>query len=197
MRIYALAMVGLCLLSIAGWASAGQERTSVSKLFGKLQSEATTNQALEELRQIDPSNTTACRYLSAHLPALISQLPQDNPQVWLNAIKVAGAFRIKEAIPALVQWIGVPASVLGGGSLSERAALEPFAAGKALAEIGAPAVPSLTNVLQKGTTRERTVASRALVKIHSPAAISALRDHLSHEQDQNLKLDIQRALDSN
>jgi hypothetical protein len=35
------------------------------------------------------------------------------------------------------------------------------------------------------------------VKIHSPAAITALRDHLSHEQEQNLKLDIQQALDSN
>jgi hypothetical protein len=197
MKIYVLAMVGLFLLSVAGWTSAGQERTSVSKLFGKLQSEATTNQALGELLQIDPSNVAACRYLSAHLPALISQLPQDSPQVWLNAIKVAGAFRITEAIPALVKWIGVPASDLGGGSLSERAGLEPFAAGKALAQIGEPAVPALVNVLQKGTLRERIVASRALVKIHCPAAITALRDHLSHEQDQNLKLDIQRAVESN
>jgi HEAT repeat protein len=197
MKTYVLAIVGFCFLPLAGWASAGQERTSVSKLFEKLQSETTTNQALEELLRIDPSDASACRYLSAHLPALISQLPQGNPQVWLNAIKVAGAFRIKEAIPALVKWIGVPASDLGGLSLSERAGLEPFSAGKALAQIGEPAVPALVNVLQKGTTRERIVASRALIKIHSPVAITALRDRLSHEQDQNLKLDIQRAVDSN
>jgi len=196
-KIYVPVIVGLCLLSVAGWASAGQVRPSVSKLFGQLQSEATTNQALGEILQIDPSNVAACKYLSAHLPALIRQLPQENPQVWLNAIKVAGAFRIKEAIPSLVQWIGVPASDLGGASLSESAGLETFAAGKALAQIGEPAVPSLVGVLQKGTTHERTVAVRALVKIHSPEAITALRDHLSREQDQSLKLDIQRAVDSN
>jgi HEAT repeat protein len=197
MKIYGLAIAGLCLLSFAGWASVGQERPSVSKLFGKLQSEVTTNQAVGELLQIDPSDVAASKYLSAHLPALISQQPQTNPHVWLNAIKVAGAFRIREAIPALVKWIGVPASDSGGGSLAERAGLEPFAAGKALAQIGEPAVPALVDVLEKGSTRERTVAFRALVKIHSTAAITALRDHLSREQDPNLKLDIQRAVESN
>jgi HEAT repeat protein len=196
MKIYVLAMVGLCLLSVAGWASAGQERTSVSKLFGKLQSEATTNQALGELLQIDPSDVAASKYLSAHSPALISQQLQDNPHVWLNAIKVAGACRIREVIPALVKWIGVLASESGGESLAERAGLEPFAAGKALAQIGESAVPALVDVLEKGSTRERTVECRALVKIHSPAAITALRDHLSREQDQSLKLDIQRAVES-
>lgn len=197
MKKYVLAIVGFCFLPLAGWASAGQARPSVSKLFDQLQLEGTTNQALGELLQIDPSDVATSEYLSAHLTALISQQPQDNPHVWLNAIKIAGAFRIRESISVLVKWIGVPASESGSGSLAERAGLEPFAAGKALAQIGKPAVPALVDVLEKGSTRERTVAFRALAKIHSPAAMTALRDHLSREQDQSLKLDIQRAVESN
>jgi len=111
-------------------------------------------------------------------------------------MKLAGAFRTSEAIPALVKWIGTPASESGEGTLAERVRLEPFPAAKTLAQIGEPAVPALANALEKGNARERPVAFRALVLVGSPSAIRALRDHLNREPDQSLKLEIQKALES-
>lgn len=196
MKSHILAIAGFSFLALGCWRSDGQERMSMPKLFRELQSEGTTNQALGEFLLLAPDDSAAKRYLALHLPALISEKSEDHPHVWLNAMKLAGAFRTSEAIPALVKWIGTPASESGEGTLAERVRLEPFPAAKTLAQIGEPAVPALANALEEGNARERPVSFRALLLVGSPSAIRALRDHLNREPDQSLKLEIQKALES-
>lgn len=185
----------LCSLLAGEFGVHGQQSTSVPRLFEQLQSEATTDQANQEFLKLGPSNSDARKYLAAHLPSLISQKPEDHPHVWINAIRLAGAFRIVEAIPALAGWVGLPASQSGMGTLAETERLDSHPAGKALVQIGEPAIPALLGVLNKGTTRERWVTYRALILIGSTGAITGLREHLSHESDPNLKMEIQRGLE--
>jgi hypothetical protein len=110
----------------------------------------------------------------------------------MNEVRLAGAFKVTEAIPAPTKWIGLPLSDSPGGTLSERVMLEPFPAGRALVQIGEPAVPTLTTVL--ADWRGRWAAYRALDMIGTPRAIEAVRAHIDHEPDQALKNEMRQAL---
>lgn len=170
------------------------QRQSVPELFEQIRVEGTTRDATEQFLKIRSDNAEARKYLAAHLPSLIKEDPTDHPHAWMNEVRLAGAFKITEAIPALSNWIGLPMSESAGGSLTERVRLEPFPAGRALVQIGEPAVPTLTAVLERTDRRERWVAYRALDMIGTPSAIKALRAHVDHEPDQTLKNEMRQAL---
>jgi HEAT repeat protein len=195
MNLRVLAVMTLHLLIGAAVGMSAQQLTSMPRLFEQLRSEATTDQAMQEYLKLGPSNLDAGKYLAERLPRLISQDPKNQPHVWMNAVRLAGVFQTTEAIPALAKVIGVPASESGTSTLAETSRLEPFPAGKAMVRIGEPAVPTLVGVLEKGNSRERWVAYRALFMIGSPGALSGLRDHLSHEPDSTFKAEVQKALE--
>jgi HEAT repeat protein len=121
-----------------------------------------------------------------------NQYEPKNYFVWVNCVRLAGAFKLKEAIPALVQAIN--AATVEGQTLAETARLDTFPCAKALVEIGDPAVPSLVELMEKGDWRRRWFACRVLLLIGSPRSIDALRDHIDRESDQHLKQQIQKAL---
>jgi HEAT repeat protein len=73
--------------------------------------------------------------------------------------------------------------------------LEDNAPGKALAQIGDPAVPVLIKVLNNKNVKERTRAVYALNLIGTPIAKNALRDQLNRESDPGLRDIILRTLD--
>jgi hypothetical protein len=170
------------------------QKLRVPDLLDQIQVESTTKDATEQFLKIPPEDAEAKKHLAVHLPALINKDPKERPHAWLNEVRLAGAFKITEAIPALTKWIGLPMSDSPGGTLGERVRLEPFAAGHALVQIGEPAVPALTTVLESTDWRERWVAYRALDLIGTPTALNALRAHVDHEPDPIIKKEMQQAL---
>lgn len=149
-------------------------------------------QATEQLLKLGKSDTKVKNYLAMRLPPVIKNGPQDNPEVWSNAVRLAGEMKIPEAAPTLGKWIGLNT----GGSLTfagfER--LENNASAKALAMIGDPALPTLNGILEHGDSNEREVAVRTLKLIDSPRAKSTLREHLKRESDPNVRDLIEKAL---
>jgi hypothetical protein len=190
-RLRAIATL-LCLLNLAAFRLHGQQVTSVPQLFEQLQSEKTTDQATSQFLKPGPGNVNAKSYLAPHLPVIISQKPK-NHYVWLNSVRLAGTFRITEAIPALIKWINAAAET--GGTLAENNRLDSYPCAKALVQIGEPAVPALIETLEKGDSRHQWFACRVLFMIGTPRAIDALRNHINHEPNPDFKREIQRALD--
>jgi hypothetical protein len=124
-----------------------QENLSVAALFDQLQSPDTTDGATRELlkRAADPE---VRKYLATHLPGLIEKGPV-KVQPWNNATRVAGEFRITEAVSALAKWIGAQTGT-GLLTLPREVRLENEPAAKALAQIGDPSVPALADILRHG-----------------------------------------------
>jgi HEAT repeat protein len=108
---------------------------------------------------------------------------------------LAGAFRVAEAVPGLAKWVGLVVGSPAGSTLAERVRLDPFPAGKALAQIGEPASPVLAETLARADPRERWVAYRALILIGSTRARTALCEHLDREPDSNLRLEMKKPLE--
>jgi HEAT repeats len=195
MKTSLLSTAALCFsLSLTSNLS-GQQTASISSLFDQLSSEETTDRAVEQFMKLGPNNTDAKAYLANRLPAAIAVEPKDHPHSWVNEVRLAGVFRITEAMPSLEKWIGMVVGSPSGSTLAERVRLDSFPAGKALSQIGEPAVPTLARTLETGNPRERWVAYRALVMIGTPHARAALSDHLDHESDPTIKLEIQRAIE--
>jgi HEAT repeats len=194
---FGFALLGAVAVSLAATAPTADshQSASVPKLFERLQSEETTNQAAEQFMILGPRNDEARRYLTKSLPTLIMMEQKGHPHSWVNAVRLAGEFRITEAIPALAKWIDLPVGSLSGGTLAEAANLDFSPAGKALAKIGEPAVPTLARVLEKGDQREQWVAYRALYLIGSAQSLMALRQHVGHEKDANFRREMQQALE--
>jgi HEAT repeats len=193
MTFHSHALLMFSVLTLFAPQSVAQQ-PSVRDLFEQIRVETTTKDATEQFLKIRPDDPEARKYLAVHLLPLIKEDPKEHPHAWMNEVRLAGAFKITEAMAALTKWIGLPMSDSPGGSLAERTRLEPFPAGRALVQIGEPAVPTLTAVLERTDWRERWVAYRALDMIGTPSAIKALRAHVDHEPDQTLKSEMRQAL---
>ena len=189
--IYSAVALGLFIL--LGSNAAAQSPTPDETLFLQLQTQATSDQATEQFFKYRLKNADTRLYLVAHLPEKILQGPEgDYALVWVNEVRLAGAFRIQETIPALVKWMDQPMDALDGQTLSSLDRLFSFPAGRALAKMGEPAIPVLADALKTGDYRRRWVACRALNMIGTPAALHALVDHLEHESSPALKTYIQK-----
>lgn len=168
-----------------------QEQVSIPHLFELLQSENTTAAATAKFLELGPGNADAKEYLAKRLPVVINEEPK-NYSVWVNCVRLAGVFKLREAIPALVK--AISAATFDGQTLGGNARLDTFPCAKALVKIGEPAVPSLVEVMEEDDWRRRWFAYRVLFLIGSPRSIDALRDHIGHEPNQDLKQEIQKAL---
>jgi len=183
--------VTLYLVFCSCFSSSGQGQASIPSLFQRLQSDATADDAAKEFREM-VDNKEAKTYLSQRLPGLILSDPKEHPHVWLNAVQLAGAYRVTEAMPALRKWIGLMVGAPEGTTLGQTERLESAPAGKALVKIGEPAVPTLVDALDNGDPHQRWVASRALYLIGSQSAVAGLRDHLARESDPEMRAYIEK-----
>jgi hypothetical protein len=170
-----------------------QAPLQVLALMQELQSPQKTGQAYEQLVKLGKSDSNARQYLSSHLPAVVEKGPQEPAQPWVNAVSLVGDLKITEASLALAKWIGVKTGD-GTITLAREAKLETSAPGKALAQIGDPAIPALVGVLQRGNLSERWNSAFALNLIGSPSAKNALRDHLRRKADSTLRSFIENSL---
>jgi HEAT repeat protein len=187
----AVVIVACCAAAGSSLRLSCEEPPGVAALFQKLRSAQKTNAATEELEKLGKSDPKAREYLAIHLPAVIEK---DSGQPWMNAVRLAGALKIAEAAPALAKWIGL--DNIGEITTAGFVRLETNPAGKALSEIGDPAIPALVGILEHGSSRERRSAVYALNLIASPRAKTTLREHLKREPDENLREFIEKALAS-
>ncbi len=130
------------------------------------------------------SDASVLDYLSANLPMLIEKRAVG--PVWLNSVRLAGDLKIVSAVDALVAALGQNNK---GGTLTfaEEFRLDTDPPGKALAEIGDPAVPAVARALESPRKDIRWRATLVLVNINSPLSRDALRSHLTVETDGALR----------
>ena len=88
------------------------QQPSLRDLFEQIRVEATTKDATEQFLKIRPDDAEARKYLAVHLPPLIKEDPNERPHAWMNEVRLAGSFKVTEAIPALTKWIGLPCRTL-------------------------------------------------------------------------------------
>jgi hypothetical protein len=162
----------------------GQEAND--HLFQKLLSDETSDEAFGRFMELGKKGADVREYLAVHLPEKIAAGPGDHTNVWVHEVDLVGHFRIVKAIPALIQNIDqlMPQDYVTFG---EKTSLGEFPAGRALAKIGEPSVPALSSVLETGDYQKRWVASHALNMIDATAATEALKNHLPHESNAELK----------
>lgn len=191
-RFFAATLL-FCGLPPASLRAEPQDQTNVAQLFREVQSEETTAVATSKLLELPSTDANIREFLSQHLPSIIAAKPAKR-QVWLNCVRLAGAFRIADTIPELIKFISA-ATESAPGTATSRNQLEGFPCAKALVQIGAAAVPQLSDAVEKGDRRQRWFAYRCLYLIGSAEAIGSLQKHVDHESDPDLKAEIERALD--
>jgi hypothetical protein len=185
--------VVVACLSVTGVAKlAAQEPSDLQALFQQFQSPQTSDRATRQIIDLAKTNPNVKPYLAKHLPAVIEKRTASFEICWTNAARLAGELKIVETAPALAKYIGPADS--GVSTMSERARLDGNPAVKALLQIGDPAIPALKEVLAQGSVIERNYTIATLKSIGSPAAKSALREHLKRETDPVLRERIQAAL---
>ena len=177
-----MAFVLMCgLLSLP---TAAQRAPDILTLLNQLKNAGTTNDAAQEILRAANQDPAAREYIVERLPDLIDRSTLD--QVWRNAVRLAGELKASNAVQSLMQVLPrspFKPSILIGSALS----LDADAVGRALCEIGDPAIPALANLLEHGDKTSRWRVARILWNIDSPSSRKVLHDDLQHETDPEIK----------
>jgi len=187
----------LCLVLVASIfcldaaAQEAQVSQNPAQLFQGLQAPQTTDNSFEALLILAKSSPETRSYLNDHLPGLIVKGPKNSSQQWSNAVRLAGQLKIVQTAPALTKWIGLE---YGDITMTQVVRLDDNPAGKALAQIGDPAISSVSQVLKTGNYKERREAVYVLNAINSSSATEVLTIHLQHESDPGIRSFIERTL---
>jgi len=131
---------------------------------------------------IDPSVRLS---LAQKLPLMIQKSATDS--VWVNAVRLSGELRLSEAVPALTKALSHCSVSKGTVTLAEYMRLDTDLVGNALAQIGDPSIPSLTEILRTGSKSQRHRATLILLKMNSSLSEKTLKDHLFHEGDPDIR----------
>src|SRR5882724_11421670 len=108
----AIVTVAWVFVSQVTLALQAQKPPEVSVLFRELQSPQKSNQATEELLKLGKFDPQVEHYLAIQLPPVIEKSPQEDPEVWNNAVRLAGELKIVKAATALTKWIGLGAGTV-------------------------------------------------------------------------------------
>jgi HEAT repeat protein len=179
---YCMAFILLC--PVLSPLSAAQKAPDIHTLFTELKEPGTTNRAAQQIPRVASENSAAREYIAEKLPDMIEKMTLD--QVWRNAVRLAGQLKASNSVPALMRVLPrspFKPSILIGSAMS----LDADAVGKALCEIGDPAVPALANLLEHADKTTRWRAARILWNIDSPSSRKVMREDLQHETDPEIK----------
>jgi hypothetical protein len=165
----------------------------VSAAFKRLQVPATTDQAAHDLLALGKADSNARSFLAANLPSLIDRGPVQECACWQNEVALAGKLQLVEAAKPLSKWITLSSGTV---TFTQNFRLENAPAAKALAQIGDPAIPAVQNVLSDDKVNYRGTALMVLNLMHTLKAKGTLKDHLEHEQDENLRNYIVKTLET-
>jgi hypothetical protein len=193
MRYISSAVVAVVLSASAHGFGTAQPAQEVQQVFAQLQDASTSGEAYLHLKALAPKSADARQYLAIKLPGLIATTSQE--PVLRNSIRFAGDLRIAEAVPILVKLLN---QYPGGGpvTIAEAMRLDTDPVGKALAEIGEPAIGAVRNVLENNSNSQsmRMRAGLVLSNMNSKDADNVLALHLQSESDPRVKELIQSQL---
>lgn len=168
-----------------------QSPAPLDALFEQLRAPVTTDQAADQWSKLGKADPDARKYLATHLAALIEHVDVHYGSVsykpWENAVRLAGELKLAEVSPSLAKWLEISTgrgTIIG---INTSLRLEDNSPGKALSQIGDPAIPALEPVLSHGSRTERLRAIYVLRLMHSPKARKALQAHMSNEPDESLR----------
>ncbi len=170
----------------------GQNQADLQQMFADLEKAETSDNAVAELRD-NVKEYSAIRDFLVQNAARLIRTAGRGP-VRLNLVRLAGEFRIQEAVPALVEQLDDVGTTGGPVTMAGVLRLDNDPPGKALAQIGDPAVPALQSTLESGERITRFRAVYVLWNIRSERAREILRSHISSEGDPAIRRFIQMSL---
>jgi len=170
----------------------GQEPADLQHVFIGLQNPETSDKAAAQLRSAAKDHPAVRQFLADNLPQLIRN--SGPGPVRLNAVRLAGDFKIQEAVPALLEELGDEHTTGGTVTMAEALRLDNDPPGKALAQIGDPSIPAVEALLESSVRSTRFRAVYVLWNIGSVRAKEALRGQLDRESDPAIRHFIQKAL---
>jgi HEAT repeat protein len=182
----------IVIISVHGTATGAIAQNSsppdIRALMGQLiDPHDTRADTLKQIVLVSEKDPTARQFVVEKLPDLIRGPESD---LWLDANRLAGKLKAKEAVPALQEAMSRP-PVLAETFITfaglER--LDNDLVAKTLSQIGDPAIPAVTALLKTKDFRKRYRAILILRNIGSPLARKALEHQRSLESNQeNVKL---------
>jgi len=176
----------------------GGDQNTTPALLDRLQKVETSDRATEELVQLSKLKSSTREALAAALPPIIAKGPTP-PKVWHNAVKLAATLKIRETIPALMDWLNYFGSdfIVGGFGMGPTQ----YPAAWALIQIGDPAVPALAAVLAgpdhqtpRQADHRKEVSIEILQQLGTPLARKALEETLPHQTDARIVQTIKQTL---
>ena len=195
LRFCCRTVILLVFVSLNGTFAQTDSAPDIRFLMEQLNDDRTVQRdTVEQILELARKDPQARAYVVRKLPDLIRR-PQSD--VWLDAIRVAGKLKAREAIPALLEAMSRPqmpaeANLTFAGI--ER--LDNDIVAKTLCQIGDPAIPSTVDLLKSADGRTRARAILILRNIGTPAARKALQNRLRHETDPEVKKLIRDSLRS-
>jgi HEAT repeat protein len=195
LRFCCRTVILLVFVSLNGTFAQTDSAPDIRFLMEQLNDDRTVQRdTVEQILELARKDPRARAYVVQKLPDLIRR-PQSD--VWLDAIRVAGKLKAREAIPALLEAMSRPqmpaeANLTFAGI--ER--LDNDIVAKTLCQIGDPAIPSTVDLLKSADGRTRARAILILRNIGTTAARKALQNRLRHETDPEVKKLIRDSLRS-
>ena len=162
-----------------------QRPTDMGKLLTALNQPDTTDEAAKTILDLAAKDPSVRPSLAQKLPLMIQKSATDS--VWVNAVRLSGELRLSEAVPALTKALSHCSVSKGTVTLAEYMRLDTDLVGNALAQIGDPSIPSLTEILRTGSKSQRHRATLILLKMNSSLSEKTLKDHLFHEGDPDIR----------
>ena len=186
-----------CAVSFPASARGAKEENRAAILVDQLQKVETSDKATEELLRLSKIDANSRKTLAVALPPIIAKGPKPQ-EVWHNAVTLAAAFKLREAIPALLKWEDI---LYSDFLISFGFGPNQFPAAWALVQIGDPAVPALAAVLAGPDQPTPTQADHRklwsidiLKQLGTPAARKALEEALPHQTDARIAQEIKNSL---
>ena len=186
-----------CSLSMVVAASRDNSQDRARDLLGQLATAETSDRAADNLLDLGKSDPGVRKILATSLPQFIATGPKEG-KVWWNSVKLAGALKIREAIPALINWIDFAGSDF---TISPGVKPDQYPAAWVLGQMGDPAVPGLARVLEEPDRPNRGAPDSrkgltiyCLRRINTPAAKKALAKALPNQTDSRITEALKQAL---
>jgi len=181
--VFALCSFCILVFWVVQSAKATQRTRESGLVFSRLNDPNTSAEATQEI--IADEDPSARKYVSERLPDMIDTLPEN--LVWRNSVKLAGQLKAANAVVALARVLPHSESDVGIQSFSFAWIISRDPVGKALCEIGDPAVSAMAELLNHGDMSARWRALRVLWNLNSPAARKVMEAYLHNGDDSKIQ----------
>ena len=162
-----------------------QQERRVDILVQELSNQETTKTAAAQIIETSRSEPELKDALNIKLPRMLTEAK--NADVLWSEANVAGNLKILTALPALVKLLDQPNLVFEVHTMTREAELHDDPIGRAIYEIGEPAVSALWEPLESKNSATRVRAIRILLLMNTQRSHELLETHLPKENDADLR----------